>query len=203
MAKRAAWIGTVGAGLLLAVAAGPAAAQQGWDHPPDSSGKPKLQLNPYEEALRLKQKGDCVKAIELLEPLANAGHGYEVAQLNLGQCYLAVAETKADQEVKKKDRLDGVKWIIKAADAGLAPAQEQLVKLTLQGGWVKIEPPEAGKWYLLWKRNPARTQLGVSDLDPQLKQKLKTMLSDADWAEATKRANAWRPLDEPGAGAAP
>lgn len=201
MAKTGALIGAIGAGLLAA--AGPAAAQQGWDNPPSADAKPKLQLNPYEQALRLKQQGNCVKAIELLEPLANAGHGYEVAQLNLGQCYLAVAEVQADAEVKKKDRLDGIKWIIKAADAGLAPAQEQLVKLTLQGGWVKIEPPEAGKWYLLWKRNPARTQLGVSDLDPQLKQKLKTMLSDADWAEATKRANEWHAVVEPGLAASP
>jgi len=208
MAKREAWVAgriwAVGAGLMLAMlSAGPAAAQQGWDNPPSSDAKPKLQLNPYEAALRFKQQGNCVKAIELLEPLANAGHGYEVAQLNLGQCYLTVADKKTDADARQKDRLDGVKWIIKAADTGLAPAQEQLVRLTLQGGWVKIEPPEAGKWYLLWKRNPARTQLGVSDLDPQLKQKLKTMLSDADWAEATKRANEWRPLVEAGEGVAP
>jgi hypothetical protein len=207
MAKRASWIAgrtwALGAGLLLAVAAGPAAAQSGWDNPPSPDARPKLQLNPYEEALKFKQQGNCVKAIELLEPLANAGHGYEVAQLNLGQCYIAVAETKQDADARKKDRLDGVKWIIKAADAGLAPAQEQLVELTLKGGWVKIEPPEAGKWYLLWKRNPARTQLGVSDLDPQLKQKLKTMLSDADWVEANKRANEWHPFVEPGEGASP
>ncbi len=181
----------------------PAAAQSGWDNPPAQDTKPKLQLNPYEAALRFKQQGNCPKAIELLEPLASAGHGYEVAQLNLGQCYIAVAEASKDAEIRKKNRLDGVKWIIKAADAGLAPAQEQLVRLTLQGGWVAVEPSEAGKWYILWRRNPARTQLGVSDLDPQLKQKLKTMLTDADWAEANKRANDWRPMVEPGVGAAP
>jgi hypothetical protein len=77
------------------------------------------------------------------------------------------------------------------------------VRRTLQGGWVKIEPAEAGKWYLLWKRNPSRTQLGVSDLDPNLQQKLKKMLSDADWAEANARANAWRKTVEPGEGPAP
>jgi len=201
------WAGAAGASalvfMLVGLAGVPAAAQSGWDNPPIGDTKPKLQLNPYESALRFKQEGNCAKAIELLEPLATAGHGYEVAQLNLGQCYLAVAETKPDLEAKKKDRLDGLKWIIKAAEAGLAPAQEQLVRMTLQGGWVKIEPAEAGKWYLLWKRNPARTQLGVSDLDPQLKQKLKTMLTDADWAEATARANAWHPLVEPGTGPAP
>jgi TPR repeat protein len=163
----------------------------------------KLQLNPYEQALRLKQQGDCAKAIDLLLPLAKSGHGYEVAQLNLGQCYLIMADKTADAETQRKDREDAVKWIVDAAEAGLAPAQEQLVRLTLQGGWVKIEPAEAGKWYLLWKRNPARTQLGVSDLDPKLQQKLKTMLSDADWAEANVRANKWHVIVQPGAGAVP
>jgi hypothetical protein len=201
MAKKEAWIG---AGLVLAVlVAGPAMAQQGWDNPPSSAGKPKLQLNPYEQALRYKQQGDCVKAIELLEPLANAGHGYEIAQMNLGDCYIAVAKSKQDLEARRKDRLTGVKWIVRAAQAGLAPAQERLVRLTLQGDWVEVEKPEAGRWYLVWKRNPARTQLGVSDLDPDLKQKLKNMLTDADWAEATKRANAWRPVVEAGEGASP
>jgi TPR repeat protein len=199
--------GVIGCGamvLALGLGAAPALAQQGWDNPPAAdSGRPKLQLNPYEQALRFKQQGNCVKAIELLEPIAASGHGFEIAQLNLGQCYIAVAETKADAEAKKKDRLTGIKWIIEAAQAGLAPAQEQLVRLTLTGGWVKIEPTEAGMWYLLWRRNPARTQLGASDLDPTLKQKLQTMLTAEDWAKASALADAWRKHVEPGEGPAP
>lgn len=163
----------------------------------------KLQLSPYEQALGFKQQGDCPKAIDLLLPLAKSGHGYEVAQLNLGQCYLIMGDKTTDAETQRKDREDAVKWIVDAAESGLAPAQEQLVRLTLQGGWVKIEPAEAGKWYLLWKRNPARTRLGVSDLDPKLQQKLKTMLSDADWAEANARANKWHAIVQPGVGATP
>jgi len=199
--------GLIGCGavvLTLGLWVAPALAQQGWDNPPAAdSGRPKLQLNPYEQALRYKQQGNCVKAIELLEPIAISGHGYEIAQLNLGQCYLAVAETKTDVEARRKDRLTGIKWIIDAAQAGLAPAQEQLVRLTLAGGWVKIEPSEAGMWYLLWRRNPARTQLGVGDLDPVLKQKLQTMLTAEDWAKANALADAWRKHDEPGEGPAP
>jgi hypothetical protein len=183
----------------------PAIAQQGWDNPPgaDQAAKPKLQLNPYEQAMRFKEQGNCAKAIELLEPQAKLGRGYEVAQFNLGQCYVAVGETRQDAEQKRKDRAQGVQWIVRAADAGLASAQAELVKLTLQGGWVKIEPAEAGKWYLLWKRNPRRSQLGVSELDPRLQQQLKTMLSDADWAEANTRADAWQVMVEPGQGPVP
>src|SRR5271156_6342949 len=159
------WIGALAILLPFALWSMPALAQQGWDNPPgaDQAAKPKLQLNPYEQAMRLKEQGNCVKAIELLEPQAKLGRGYEVAQLNLGQCYVAVAESKQDVEEKRKIRLQGVQWIIKAADAGLAGAQAELVRLTLQGGWIKIEPAEAGKWYLLWKRNPRRSQLGVTE----------------------------------------
>ncbi len=190
--------------LVLGLWVAPALAQQGWDQPPAAdSGRPKLQLNPYEQALRYKQEGNCVKAIELLEPLATSGHGYEIAQLNLGQCYIAVAETKTDAEARRKDRLTGVKWIIEAAQAGLAGAQEQLVRLTLEGGWVAIEPSEAGMWYLLWRRNPDRSRLGVSDLDPKLKQKLQTMLTAEDWAKANALADAWKKQVQPGEGPAP
>ena len=199
------WVGALGVLLPFALWSMPALAQQGWDNPPgaDQAAKPKLLLNPYEQAMRFKEQGNCVKAIELLEPQAKLGRGYEVAQLNLGECYVAVAETKQDAEEKRKTRLQGVQWIIKAADAGLAGAQAELVRLTLQGGWIKIEPAEAGKWYLLWKRNPRRSQLGVTELDPKLQQQLKTMLSDADLAEANSRADAWQVMVEPGQGPAP
>jgi hypothetical protein len=194
------------AAILAALWAAPAAAQYGEGASQNAAppaAKPKLELNPYEQALSLIQRGNCQKAVELLTPLAKAGHGYEVAQLKLGQCYLALGDAATDTAVQQKDREEAIKWIVDAAEAGLAPAQEELVRLTLHGGWVKIEPAEAGKWYLLWKRNPTRTQLGVSDLDPKLQQKLKTMLTDADWAEANARADKWHPIVEPGAGPAP
>jgi hypothetical protein len=170
---------------------------------PSTSGKDKVVLNPYETALRFKQQGNYQKAIEMLEPLAKYGHGYEVAQFNLGECYLAVAATKADPQEAQKSRQSGASWIIKAADAGLAQAQQELVNLALQGDKFKVEPAEAGKWYLLWKRNPTRTQLGVTEIDPVLLRKINTMLTDADWAEANARADAWHVMVEPGEGPAP
>jgi hypothetical protein len=202
--------------VLLAMWAGPAAAQYGGggggasgaphgepsNAPPAASGK-KVPLNAYEQALQFKQQGNYLKAIELLEPLAKYGHTYEVAQYNLGQCYIAVAETKPDPADAQQARLTGVSWIIKAANAGLAPAQQELVRLTLQGGRFKVEPSEAGKWYLIWKRNPTRSQLGVVDLDPAVQRKLNTTLTDADWAEANSRADSWHVQVEPGEGPAP
>jgi hypothetical protein len=199
--------------VLLGLWAAPAAAQYsgGPSTPPQvapqstpgPSSKGKVPLNSYESALRFKQLGNYPKAMELLEPLAKAGHGYEVAQYNLGECYLAVADTKPDPEEAKKSRLSGVGWIIRAAQAGLAPAQQELVRLSLLGGKFKVEPAEAGKWYLVWKRNPTRTQLGVVDLDPSVLRQLNTTLTTADWTEANARADAWHIVIEPGEGPAP
>ncbi|MGB8843419.1 MAG: hypothetical protein WCC64_20380 [Aliidongia sp.] len=213
------WVGLVALALLVALWAGPAAAQYGGGgggaspggaphgeptgpSAPTASTK-KVPLNPYEQALQFKQQGNYQKAIDLLEPLAKYGHTYEVAQYNLGQCYIAVSESKPDPAEAQQARVTGVSWIIKAANAGLAPAQQELVRLTLQGGKFKVEPAEAGKWYLLWKRNPTRTQLGVVELDPALQRSLNTTLTDADWAEANRRADSWQISVEPGQGPAP
>lgn len=207
--------------VLLAASVTPAAAQYGGaaggvpgnvggantpsKAPPTDTAKNNkpLPLNSFETALRLKQSGDCPKAMQLLEPLAKSGHGFEVAQLNLGQCYLAVAEAKSDAAEATESRRAGVNWIVRAANAGLAPAQEMLARLTLAGGKFRVELPEAGKWYLVWKRNPTRSQLGASEFDPALVKQLKATLTDADWEEAGRRADAWRITEEPNSGAEP
>jgi hypothetical protein len=215
--------GSAAALLLLAASATPAAAQYGGGGatgslPGNTSGantpskapavdttknNQPLPLNSFETALKLKQSGDCPKAMQLLEPLAKSGHGFEVAQLNLGQCYLKVADAKPEATDATDSRKTGVNWIVRAANAGLAPAQEMLARLTLVGGKFRVEPPEAGKWYLVWKRNPTRSQLGASEFDPAVLRQLQATLTDDDWAEAGRRADAWHITDEPSSGAEP
>jgi hypothetical protein len=147
-----------------------------------------VPLNPYEVALKLKQEGNYARAIELLEPEAKQGHGFEMAQLVLGQCYIANADKAPTPEEAVEATKKGGAWIEAAAEAGLSDAQEQMARLYTEGGRFKVEPVEAGKWYMLWKANPNRFQAVSKPFDPKLEQKLKSTLTDAQWAQARQAA---------------
>jgi hypothetical protein len=183
--------GTRAIGLILALCAlspvHPAQAQ-------DGKGQALIKsFTPYERAMYYKQQGDYAKAIALLEPMAAQGHGFEMAQLSLGQCYIETAASATPPEAGHDALVKGTKWILAASDAGLPAAQVQLIRLMLDGGRFKVEPVPAGMWYLIWKRNPARLQTGVSDLDPPLLHKLRSALSPEDWQKAQTQADGWQP----------
>jgi TPR repeat protein len=161
------------------------------DPAPSTSKKNNLNLNPYEKALEFKQTGRFDEAIKLLEVEANRGVGYEVAQLTLGECYIESAARNPDPEAAGKGRKTGLGWIIRAAASGHPGAQVELIHLTLEGGNFRVEPAEAGKWYYIWKNNPTRYASAASQLDPKLIDRLQKTLTDADWTEAKKRADAW------------
>jgi TPR repeat protein len=150
-------------------------------------------FTPYERAMYYKQQGEIAKAIELLEPMAAQGHGFEQAQLSLGECYIAAADSAATPDARHDALVKGTKWVLAASDAGLPAAQVRLVHMMVEGGHFKVEPISAGMWYLIWKRNPARLQTGVSDLDPVLLGKLRSLLSPEDWQKAEAQAAAWQP----------
>jgi hypothetical protein len=160
--------------------------------PPDPATQ---RANNYDRALELKGESDCVHAIPLFEPLAKLGKGYEAAELQLGQCYLEVARSAASAEQAEEARAKGATWILKAANSRLSTAQEQAAKLTLDGIGVAADPTEAGKWFLLLQRNPLRPLVGPAVIDPDLQQRLRQRLSDADWAQARMRADAWQPAE--------
>ena len=181
-------------GLILAAPAALAQGPGGGDshsvgssHIKPPNNQPML-YSPYEAALRLEQLGSYDKAIELLEPEAKQGQGYEMAQLELGRCYLAVAGKAATPAVALEATKKGGAWIETAAEAGLSEAQEQMARLYIEGGHFKVEPVEAGKWYMLWKGNPKRFQAISKPFDPKLEQKLKATLTDAQWAQARQAA---------------
>jgi hypothetical protein len=163
------------------------------ERPPDPAT---LQANNYDRALSLKSQSDCIHAIPLFEPLAKRGKGYEVAQLQLGQCYLEVARTATSTEEAERSRVQGATWILKAANSQLSTAQEQAAKLALDGIGIAPDPIEAGKWFLLLQRNPLRPLVGPAVIDPNLQARLHQRLSDADWAEARLRADQWKPVEQ-------
>ena len=146
-------------------------------------------FTPYERAMYDKQNGKLSEAIEILEPMAAQGHGFEQAQLSLGECYIDSA-AKLPPDQAHDMRVKGTKWVLVASDAGFPPAQVQLIHMMLDGGNFRVEPAAAGMWYLIWKRNPARLQTGVLDLDPTTLHKLQTTLTPDDWKSAQAQADA-------------
>ena len=182
----------IGGALALALCALPLTQAALADDDSNRSKNQKLieSFSPYERAMYYKQQGDYAKAIEILEPMAAQGRGFEMAQLSLGQTYIASAATAKPPEAGHDALVKGTKWILAASDAGLPAAQVQLIRMMLDGGRFKVEPAAAGMWYLIWKRNPARLQTGVSDLDPPLLHKLQTTLTPEDWQKAQAQADA-------------
>jgi hypothetical protein len=152
--------------------------------------------DPYEKVLQVRATSGCQGAIPKLEPFANIGRGYEVAQFQLGDCYLETAAAGPADRVDEA-RSKGAAWIFRAANAELPSAQERAVHLCLDGTGTAADPIEAGKWYLLLQRNPRRSIFGPLKIDPDLEARLRRTLNDPDWLQARARADQWHPVAEP------
>jgi hypothetical protein len=200
-------------GLILAGSV-PAAAQQGYGGGPGGgmgggggggggggpSAAPQATLgalpshdDPYTRAMKLKQKGKYAEAMPLLEAMAVQGHGFEVAQLELGKCHFDLALRAETPETVAHERTLGFAWVLSSANEGFGLAQQELVRLYLDGLGVPVDRVEAGKWYLLWRRNPSRMQIGANQFDAGLEARLKTSLNQAAWKDAQQRADQWHP----------
>jgi TPR repeat protein len=192
-ARRLAGCG-VAAALLLSQAV---LAQQGWDQPPASSSQGKLSdkellhADPYTRAMAFKQKGQYSEAMPLLEAMAIQGHGFEVAKLELGKCYFDLARQATTPDAIAHSRTQGFAWILAAADEGFGLAEQEMVRLYLNGPGVPIDRVEAAKWYLLWRHNPERMQIGTSQFDVGLETQLNAVARPADWKDAQQRADQW------------
>jgi hypothetical protein len=151
----------------------------------------------FEKASQYKQDSDCTRAIPLLEPLAGRGHGFEVAQLRLGQCYLETARNESSPTAAATARKTAADWILKAANSGDPGAQEQAIRLYADGTGVSSDPVEAGKWFLVLERNPMRRVFGPVTMDGDLELSLRQKLNDTGWAEARRRAAQWLPVEQP------
>jgi hypothetical protein len=165
----------------------------------DSDNRPQqgAQADQYQRAIEYKEKSDCPKAIPLLEPLAKRGHGFEVAQFQLGQCYIETARTAASPADAERARADGAAWILKAANSQNPAAQQEAIRLYEDGIGVATDPAEAGKWLLVLQRNPMRRLYGPAVIEPDLEQALNKRLTSEQWADAHARADRWQPVEQP------
>jgi hypothetical protein len=180
--------------LILAAMSGAAVAQ---------SGTPKLQLGGYEQALRLMEQGDCASAEEKLLPSGRAAPGDEVAMSDIGNCYIRAAAKINDPDVAQRSRELGAGWILVAANLGVRRAQEEAVRLYLDGRIFMADPYEAGKWYLVWSGNRSQMQLGQIEFDTDLLKQMNSGFTPDQWAEAKARAAKWRPVTLPSRTTAP
>jgi TPR repeat protein len=147
--------------------------------------------DPYERVLQVKATSGCPTAIPMLEPFANRGRGYEVAQYQLGECYLQTAAA-GPADGADQARLKAAEWIFRAANAELPIAQQEAARLSLDGTGAAADPIEAGKWFLLLQRNPRRSFFGPVKIDPDLDARLRKTLNDAEWQQARARADQFR-----------
>lgn len=155
------------------------------------------QAEQYQRAIAYKEKSDCAHAIPLLEPLAKRGHGFEVAQFELGECYLETARSAASPADAERTRADGAEWILKAANSQITSAQLAAIHLYEDGIGVTADPIEAGKWLLLLQHNPMRRVFGPAVIDPDIEQRLNKRLTREQWAVAQQRADRWQPVEQP------
>jgi hypothetical protein len=155
---------------------------------------PKLQLGGYETSLRLMEQGECGRAEDRLLPNGRAHEGDELIVADLGSCYLRAAAKMNDPEAADRSREIGAGWILTAANAGVRRAQEEAVRLYLDGKVFFFDPYEAGKWYTLWSNNHTQMQFGQIEFDADLLKLMNSSFSASQWTEARARAIKWRPV---------
>lgn len=164
------------------------ACSSGASHQRDSQGNilpSARELDPastlYSDTMDAANSGNCSQqVVSVLVCYSYRGHGYEGAQTALGECQL-----------KNKNTEEGLSWLERAANAGWPDAQKALADAYLTGEGVAKDPVKAGKWVLLYRKNPSLLSLGVQP-DMDLVKKVSTELDEGEKTEARAAATAWR-----------
>jgi TPR repeat protein len=91
-----------------------------------------------DESKQAYEKGDFVKAAQLLRPQAEKGN--VLAQSNLGFMY-------ANGQGVKQDTKEAIKWYSMAAKKHHTPAQISIGQLYIKGQGIPQDFKEAAKWY--------------------------------------------------------
>ena len=162
--------------------------------PPERRDAP-TNTEGHAEDLRLA--GRCDKAVPIFRNLIDSPQGFPITKYNLGLCLLDLAAADSNAVQAAQLRQEGAMWIVRAANGGFNRAQAKAVTLYLDGVGMKPDPVEAEKWALIYHRNGTRFALGLPDIDSEIRDRLDAMLSDAQYAQAEARADAWvRPVQK-------
>lgn len=155
---------------------------------------------PYWEGFLLRQKGECDKAVKKLHPIAEQGHGFENAQVELGLCLMEMAglfptQTPPARQIlqAKKTFRQGRQWILTAAEAGSFEAQATMVSLYAANLGPDENDENAAMWTHLYLTNPLRLHLGIPVGDDRLLRDMRGKLSTEAWLAGKEMARLWIP----------
>ena len=123
------------------------------------------------------QRGDYSTAFRITRP--EAMRGDVIAQHNLGYLYDKGLGVPSNPAL-------AVYWYRKSADQGLADGQGDLGRMYFEGKGVRRDPVEGYKWLLLAGRESATARQNMQQVGPSL--------SYDQMAEATQRAQSWKPV---------
>ena len=191
----------IGLAIWIAVAAAPSQAQgpragetsEGGPHGEQPAARAPNGTTPDDPqgiAEDLRLQGRCDQAVPILRRISDQA-GYEVAQYDLGLCLLDLAQAEHDTERTAAFRDEDAKWVLRAANAGFARAQEKAAFVCLEGMGVAADPVEAAKWALLYRSNGQRLAISLPDLGPELTFRLHAAITDNQRAHAKTRADSW------------
>ena len=136
----------------------------------------------YAKSVGQAARGECdEETFDVLTCFAYRGHGYEGAQMALGQCHIA-----------KGQEAEGAEWVKRAADGGWPDAQKLMANLYLKGQGVGQDAIEGAKWAKLYTRNPSLLSLGVQP-DVSIVEEFRGSLTTEQVAVADQRASSWVP----------
>lgn len=83
-------------------------------------------------------------------------------------------------------------WYKKSADRGFYPGQLKIAHMYATGRGIKKDPPNAYLWYAIAERSTPRTGNDKNEI-PIVKDKLSTMMTKEQVADADRKAKAWKP----------
>lgn len=141
----------------------------------------------YRRATAMKEDGNCVEALPLLQILSRQGPGYEGAQQALGECLLELAGESVT------DQLEAVVWLRRAAEGGRAEAQGQLALVYLSGPQAVRNVDEALFWYALYRETPARGRFGFTPLAGEDEATLSQAFDGNALAQVADAVAVWQP----------
>lgn len=157
-------------------------------------------LAPYWQGFIERARGDCAEAVKSLEKIAQSGRGFEDAQTAFGICTMINAgyrgnDTSNITSLRTAPQfIMGRDWVLRAARAGQAEAQGELVQLYLIGAGPDLDAAEGAKWAHLYLTNPLRLSLGIENKISDRIAQLERTLKQADWLEGKERARKWFPI---------
>jgi hypothetical protein len=142
----------------------------------------------YSDGIDLKTRGDCAGAIAKLSPVANLGPGYENAQSAYGDCLIAMAASPESSQY-----MEGLVWLIRAADGSWAEAQGKLAQLYALGPQSKRNLDEAALRLALYRSSASMARLGFTPLDKKVEDDIAKALGPERMKAGETRAARWQP----------